>query len=78
MGSQEKIVELLTGKYGVDAARISPDAKLVDLGLDSLTLAELIFDIEDAFGIEVSMEEARLETFGEAVALVDRLVAAKG
>ena len=78
MGSQAKIVELLTGKYGVDAARISPDAKLVDLGLDSLTLAELIFDIEDAFGIEVSMEEARLETFGEAVALVDRLVAAKG
>lgn len=78
MGNEAKIVELLTQKYGVDPAQISPDARMADLGLDSLTMGELLFDIEDTFGIEIALEDAKIETFGEALALVDRLVAANG
>lgn len=78
MGSEAKIVELLTQGYGVDAARISPDARFVDLGLDSLRMAELIYDLEDAFGIEIALAGVRIATLGEAIALVDRLIAAKG
>jgi acyl carrier protein len=78
VGSESKVIQLLTEKYGVDAERISPDATMADLGLDSLAMAELIFDIEDEFDIEISMEEAQWWTFGEAVALVDRHIEAKG
>lgn len=78
MGSQPQIVDLLVEKYGIDAHRISADATLADLGLDSLSTAELVFDIEDLFKIEVRAEDAEFRTLGEAITLVDRYVAAKG
>lgn len=77
MSSQPQVVELLVQKYGVDAERISADATLADLGLDSLSVAELIFDIEDLFKIEVNADDAEFKTLGEAISLVDRYVAAK-
>ena len=78
MQSQPQIIELLVQKYGVDAQRISADATLADLGLDSLSVAELVFDIEDLFKIEVKADDAEFKTLGEAISLVDRYVAAKG
>jgi acyl carrier protein len=78
VASQAQITELLVEKYGVDAAKVSPNATMADLGLDSLSVAELVFDIEDLFQIEVNASDAEFKTFGEAVALVDRYVAAKG
>jgi len=78
VASQAQVVELLVEKYGIDADKISPDATLADLGLDSLSVAELVFDIEDLFGIEVKADDAEFKTLGEAIALVDRYVAAKG
>jgi len=77
VSSQPQVVELLVQKYGVDAERISADATLADLGLDSLSVAELIFDIEDLFKIEVNADDAEFKTLGEAISLVDRYVAAK-
>jgi acyl carrier protein len=78
VGSQAQIVDILVQKYGVDANKISPDATLADLGLDSLSVAELVFDIEDIFSIEVKADDAEFKTLGEAISLVDRYVAAKG
>lgn len=78
MGSQAQIVELLVEKYGVDASKVSADATLADLGLDSLSVAELVFDIEDLFAIQIETEDAEFKTFGDAVALVDRYLQAKG
>jgi acyl carrier protein len=72
VGARAKIEEMLVQKYGVDAERLSPGATMSDLGLDSLSLAELVFDIEDVFGIDIPADEAEFTTFGEAVALVDR------
>ena len=78
MGSYDKVVQILVEKYGVDRDKVSPDANMADLGLDSLSIAELVFDIEDEFGIEVTTEEANFSTLGGAVALVDRCIEAKG
>jgi acyl carrier protein len=78
VGSQAQIVELLVEKYGVDASKVSADATMADLGLDSLSVAELVFDIEDLFSIQVDTEDAEFKTFGDAVALVDRYLQAKG
>lgn len=78
MGSRAQIVELLAEKYGVDADKVSDEATMADLGLDSLSVAELVFDIEDLFSIQIGTEDAEFGTFGEAVALVDRYLEGTG
>ena len=72
------MAEVLSEKYDVDRKAISPEATLTELGLDSLTIVELLFDVEDEFGIEVPEERATFQTLAEAAALVDELVQAKG
>ncbi len=72
------LADVLSEKYEVDPDAISPEATLTELGLDSLTIVELLFDVEDEFGIEVPEERATFETLAEAAALVDELVQAKG
>ena len=72
------MAEVLSEKYDVDRETISPEATLTELGLDSLTIVELLFDVEDEFGIEVPEERANFQTLAEAAALVDELVQAKG
>ena len=72
------LAQVLSEKYDVDPDAISPEATLTELGLDSLTIVELLFDVEDEFGIEVPEERATFQTLAEAAALVDELVQAKG
>ena len=72
------LAETLAEKYEVDRDAISPKATLTELGLDSLTIVELLFDVEDEFNIEVPEERATFETLAEAAALVEELVQTKG
>ena len=72
------MAEVLSEKYDVPREAINPEATLTELGLDSLTIVELLFDVEDEFGIEVPEERATFQTLAEAAALVDELVQAKG
>lgn len=77
MNAYSLLVEKLTDDFGVDPARIHPEATLTDLGLDSLSLVEFIFDVEDELGVELEPDEAEFTTLGEAAALADRLMAEK-
>ena len=60
-------------KVEVDA--LSPDLDLVaDLGFDSAKALELLVELEDALGIEVSDEQAaRLNTVGDILVVVETL-----
>ena len=78
MSSYDYIKQLLVEKHDVKAEVISPDAKLVELGLDSLSIAELMFDVADKYGIDIPDERANFTTLGEGAALVDELIQAKG
>jgi len=73
----EFLAQVLSEKYDVPREAISPEATLTELGLDSLTIVELLFDVEDEFGIEIPEERATFQTLAEAAALVDELVQAK-
>lgn len=78
MSTFADVQAMLTSKFDVKAELIQPEAKLVDLGLDSLSIAELIFDIGDKYDIEIPEDDLEFQTtLQEAVALVDRLRAAK-
>ena len=44
---------LITEKFGIDGEAIDANASVANAGIDSLALAELLFDIEDHFGVSL-------------------------
>ena len=77
----QTILEKIKVHAQEDASNISLDTPLADLGIHSLELTEIIFDVEDEFNIEVEMNTAEawesLETVRDIVAAVCELVDAK-
>lgn len=73
VSSYEFLSRTLIEKYNVDAGAVRPEATMTELGLDSLSLAELMFDLEDEFGVEIPDDRTNLSTLGGAAALIDEL-----
>ncbi len=75
------IVDRIAKHAEPDAGAITPETELTALGIHSLEMTEIIFDIEDAYGIEVEMNSAdawsNLRTVGDIVEAVGRLIDAK-
>ena len=67
--------ELLVRDYRVDPERLTADATLQDLGIDSLGTVELLWSVEERLGIQLPHDPPALSTLGEVVAYVDTLVA---
>jgi acyl carrier protein len=77
LSAYEFLSEQLVEKFDVDAEKISPESNLSDLGLDSLSIVELVFDVEDEYDVEISEEDANFASLGQAAELVEKLVKAK-
>lgn len=76
--SYDFLVKLLVEEFGVDASELVPDASPAGLGLDSLSTMEMVRELEEEFGIKFSTEQVNFSTLGEASALADELIEAKG
>ncbi|HPY80094.1 MAG: acyl carrier protein [Erysipelotrichaceae bacterium] len=64
-------VKTILGKR-VDVSSLKQEDKLVDLGLDSLDLVEVMIEIEEQLGVEFSSDEiAHLITLKDVVDLVN-------
>jgi len=81
MTTLERLKAMLVRDFELDPGVLKPDATLEGLEIDSLRLIEILFSIEEAFGITVSAEQseirARVRTLGDLAGYVDELVAAK-
>lgn len=77
MSAYPFLAALLSDKYDVDPGVISPESTWEALGLDSMTVVELLFDVEDEFEIEIPEDRATFLTLGDAAAVLDELVKAK-
>lgn len=75
----ERVKAIIVELLGVDPDKVTPEARFrEDLEADSLDLVELIMELEEEFGGEVSDEEAqKLKTVGEAVAYLEEHIAKK-
>lgn len=71
----ERLRLLLARDYKVDPATVTVDSSLESLDIDSLGATELLFTIEDEFGVRVTKEPVDLTTVGDVVAYIDGLVA---
>jgi acyl carrier protein len=53
MPTFDAVVGVLTERFHVERERIRPETALADLGLDSLSLMEFVFAIEDHFSLRI-------------------------
>jgi len=81
MTTFERLQAMLARDFDLEPGVLSAAATLESLDIDSLRLIEILFSIEDAFGITVSAEQSeirsRVRTLGDLAGYIDELVAAK-
>jgi acyl carrier protein len=77
MQSTELIRQFLHERLGTNPEQVVNDALLADLGVDSLMLAELMFEAEDRLGIAIDSNVSIPQSVGDMVQLIDGLLAAK-
>lgn len=74
MDTRQTLADIAIREFNCDPAKISEDATIQDLGIDSLSLLEFIFRIEEVFAIRIANEDAeKLATLTDIADLVDRL-----
>ena len=80
MSTAERLGALLQRDFGLPADALHADATLESLDIDSLRMIEILFCIEEEFGISVPAEpaelRARVKTYGDLAGYIDTL--AKG
>jgi len=64
-------------RLGVDLKTADAATELSSLGIDSLSMLELVFEIEEKFGVKVDEDTPPPKRCGELVALIEQLAAAK-
>jgi acyl carrier protein len=70
----ERLSAILVKNYKLAPERLTLDAPLESLGIDSLGTVELLWNIEDAFRIKLPSDPVDLPTLGDVVRFVDELV----
>lgn len=71
----EQLSTILVKEYKLTPDQLTLDAQLQDLGIDSLGIVELFWNIEDAFKIKLPADPVGLTNLGEVVCFIDQLVA---
>ncbi len=75
MTTFERLQKILFDQYKLPRERVTLDARLEDLEIDSLGLMELLFKIEDEFLIDIPETPLQLSTVGDVTAYIDTLIA---
>ena len=80
--TRDQIIDLMkmivreNGKPFPDDLEVTVITKISELGLDSLSFIELLFGLEEKFGIEIPMEDvANLETVGDFISSLEKKMA---
>ena len=77
MNTLPKIQETLVAEFDLTPAQVNPEAKLADLGVDSLATLEFLFKLEEEFKLDLNSDPTPIETVGDIASEVERLLAKK-
>jgi len=75
MSSLKTIQDMMVKQFDLKLEDLTPDATLEGLGLDSLSVIEFTFNLEDELKITMPEERVELKTLQDVVNLVDKIVA---
>jgi acyl carrier protein len=76
----KEIIAIIAGKANPGHGEVKPTDALVDLGIDSLQVVELTFELEEKFDVEIPFNansDIESKTVADLVRAVEELVAAK-
>ena len=66
---------MMAEQFDLKLENLVPDATLESLGLDSLSVMEFMFNLEDKFTIQFPDERIEIKTLQDVSNLVDSIVA---
>ena len=76
MSTLEIIQDILIEQFDLDRTALTAGAELDKLGIDSLAVLELLFEIEDRFGLKIKEDTPEsLKTLHDVVLYIDSLLA---
>lgn len=75
MSSLPTIQRMMVEQFDLKLEDLTPEATLESLGLDSLSVIEFMFNLEDELKIKMSDERIEIKTLQDVTNLVDQLMA---
>ena len=75
MSSLQTIQRMMVEQFDLKLEDLTPDAQLEGLGIDSLSVIEFMFNLEDELKIKLSDERVELKTVQDVASVVDKLIA---
>lgn len=74
----QRLLAMAARRSGVESLDVDLNTPLNELGIDSLGMAELMFDLDDEFGINITDDQIlTLKRVSDLVTLIETQVAAK-
>lgn len=69
----EQVATLIVERFGVEESSVTPEMSFTtDLGADSLDVVELVMELEDNFGIQISDDDVEnITTVADIVKYID-------
>lgn len=72
---EQKILAVIQEQKTLPENEIKPDTKLTELGIDSLDALNILFALEESFGITIPDEKARgIRTVDDMVTTIESLL----
>jgi acyl carrier protein len=73
METLEQLKEFIQRRVGNLTEPVTTESNLEAIGVDSLMLLDLMFDLEDKYNVRLPDDVARPETVGDLIAIFEKL-----
>jgi acyl carrier protein len=77
----DEILDIVAQKALIDRSKLSPEVKLTDLNVSSLDMVEVVFALEDKFGIQLpfnaNTSSGEVQTVGDVINMVEKQLIGK-
>jgi acyl carrier protein len=66
---------LIAEHFGIDVGKLTPETEIASLGIDSLSMIEFMFQMEEKFNVQMADTRAPLVTVADVIAEIERAIA---
>lgn len=74
---QYEICAAIAERFDIPIEKLVPQATMESLNIDSLSMIEFLFDMEDKLGVNLSESREPLKTLGDVFSEIDKALEAK-